>query len=65
MLTIRETATALAALRLWQRELLRRGEELTKHDPHFDDVRPLTATEIDGLCEWLNLSEAADDEESR
>lgn len=62
MLTVRETATALAALRMWQRELSRRGEELTRHDLHFADVTPLTESEIDGLCQWLNLSETCEEE---
>ena len=62
MLTTRETATALAALRRWQAELLRQGDALTKHNLHFEQVPPLTLEEIDGLCEWLNLADTCDDE---
>ena len=57
MLTIRETATVLAALRQWQNELRHHGVELTNNDLHFDDVTPLTSDEIDGLCDWLNEAE--------
>lgn len=57
MLNYRETATALAALRHWQRSLARNGASLTKDDPHFSEVAPLTSDEIDGLCDWLNMSE--------
>jgi hypothetical protein len=43
----RELATVLAALRIFQRD----------PDPtmeHFDEVEPLSADEIDELCEELN-----------
>jgi hypothetical protein len=56
-LNYRETATALAALRYWQRALARDGASLTQGDPHFAEVDPLTSDEIDGLCDWLNMSE--------
>lgn len=50
----RELATILAALRYWQREGL-------KSDGHEADIAaehgpPLTAEEIDDLCEWLNAN---------
>ena len=57
MLTVRETATVLAALRWWQNELQRQATKLTDNDSHFDDVTPLTSDEIDGLCYWLNAAE--------
>ena len=57
MLTVRETATVLAALRRWQDELRRQAADLTDDDRHFDDVTPLTSDEIDGLCDWLNAAE--------
>lgn len=57
MLTVRETATVLAALRAWQNELRRQATELTEDYCHFDDVTPLTSDEIDGLCDWLNQAE--------
>jgi len=57
MLTVRETATVLAALRRWQNELRRQDAELIVHDCHFDDITPLTSDEIDGLCDWLNAAE--------
>ena len=57
----RETATILAALRLFQ-------EELDHYEPteghmaidigereHFVDVEPLTSDEIDELCEKINF----------
>jgi hypothetical protein len=49
----RQTATVLAALRYWQREGWRSvGHE---HDIASDGgVEPLTASEIDALCESLN-----------
>lgn len=62
MLTIRETATALAALRYWQAELLRRGDALTNDSLYFEHATPLSPVEIDGLCEWLNLAEPCPDE---
>ena len=57
MLTMREMATVLAALRRWQDELRRQAADLTDNDGHFDDVSPLTSDEIDGLCDWLNAAE--------
>ena len=48
-ITERELATVLAALRKFQ-ESPAAGAE------HFKDVRPLTANQIDELCERLNCS---------
>jgi hypothetical protein len=49
MLSDRELATVLAALRLAQQD--RAGLESM---PHFEDVEPLSNEEIDELCERLN-----------
>jgi hypothetical protein len=50
----RELATVLAALRYWQRALARTRGEAPVLD-HFDGKdTPLTAEEIDRLCERLN-----------
>jgi hypothetical protein len=62
MLTARETATVLAALRLWQKELQRHGPSLPENNLHFADHSPLSVAEIDGLCEWFNLAETCEDE---
>jgi hypothetical protein len=52
-MTERETATVLAALRLFQEQ-----REHAEHLPHFnDDVVPLDDREIDALCERLNVEE--------
>ena len=53
MLTPRELATVLAALRLWQQEIIAGGVDPTAF-PHFDIHPLLTANEIDLLCERLN-----------
>lgn len=55
MLTDRELATVLAALRLWQ-------VDTPHHDPedladHFADVEPLDDDEINDLCERLNMQD--------
>ncbi len=55
MLTIRETATVLAALRHWQEEIHAVGVRLLQYDSHFEQVTPLTVAEIDDLCERLNF----------
>ena len=56
-LTNRELATALAALRYWQRE----GVMSCGHEGSIacngGDIEPLTGTEIDDLCERLNVEE--------
>lgn len=63
MLTPKELATVLAALRFWQE--LERGEPCEKFLPenarkgtHFEEHDPLTVEEIDSLCERLNSLEA-------
>lgn len=48
-ITERELATVLAALRKFQ-------ESPATDTEHFKDVRPLTANQIDELCERLNCS---------
>jgi hypothetical protein len=56
MISIRELATILAALRSWQHEMTA-GEQPSclLNDYHFDAKnKPLSATEIDALCERLN-----------
>jgi hypothetical protein len=50
-LTDRELATVLAALRYWQDEL--DANEDVPIPEHFAEHAPLTAEEIDGLCERL------------
>ena len=52
-LSERELATVLAALRYWQQDLVANDEDPISPD-HFDQVTPLTADEIDDLCERLN-----------
>ncbi len=48
-ITEKELATVLAALRKFQKSPAINAE-------HFKDVRPLTANQIDELCERLNCS---------
>jgi hypothetical protein len=50
-LTKRETATILAALRLFQKRRAE-GERM----PHFEDELPLDDLEIDELCERINTA---------
>ena len=52
-LTIRETATVLAALRYWQRDLRKNGVCAVVGLEHFKDVAPLSSTAIDDLCERI------------
>ena len=54
MLTSRELATTLAALRHWQKELQREGTAFSDGFPHFSDETPLSVDEIDALCDRLN-----------
>ena len=44
----------LAALRHWQQALAHHGPDWAAAFPQFADEQPLTVTEIDGLCHWLN-----------
>ena len=55
MLTNWELATVLAALRYWQRDL-ESADEIIGGGEHFADQLPLTAAEIDELCERLNCA---------
>lgn len=55
MLSCRELATVLAALRYWQRDL-ESADELFDGGGHFADHVPLSAAEIDELCERLNAT---------
>lgn len=54
MLTSRELATVLAALRSWQQQLPREGVAFVDGFPHFSDETPLSVDEIDALCDRLN-----------
>ena len=54
MLTSRELATTLAALRHWQQQLQREGITFADGFPHFSDETPLSVAEIDSLCHLLN-----------
>ena len=53
MLTSRELATVLATLRYWQRDL-ESADEIFDGGEHFADHVPLSAAEMDELCERLN-----------
>jgi len=54
-LTDRELATVLAALRHWQRAVPEKDAHA--YSPlHFVSCRPLSHSEIDGLCEKLNFA---------
>lgn len=53
-LTDREIGTILAALRYWQQDL--EANDDPPISEHFEDVRPLTADEVDDLCERLNCA---------
>ena len=53
VLTDRELATTLAALRHWQRAVPE-NDAHTNSPLHFKSARPLSSLEIDALCEKLN-----------
>ena len=53
LLSDRELATVLAALRQWQMDWETDPVELAD-SVHFQKVTPLTSAEIDDLCERLN-----------
>jgi hypothetical protein len=57
--TDRELATLLAALRTWQRTVAeeKQAQELVSPSHFEDGISPLTAEEIDELCERLNFSD--------
>ncbi len=54
MLTPRELATVLAALRHWQQQLQGEGLAFADGFPHFTEETPLSVGEIDALCDRLN-----------
>ena len=59
-----ELATILAALRYFQDEFqASQPGELVNLFPQFESAPPLTAAEIDSLCERLNLPEPEEDQE--
>lgn len=51
VLTDRQLATVLSALRHWQSN---RNDLIRVTPGHFDEHRPLTDLEVDRLCERLN-----------
>jgi hypothetical protein len=56
--TDRELATLLAALRTWQRTVAEKHAQKLVSSSQFEDgISPLTAKEIDELCERLNFSD--------
>ena len=56
--TDRELATLLAALRTWQGTVAEKHAQELVSPSHFEDgISPLTAEEIDELCERLNFSD--------
>ncbi|HEV3447143.1 MAG TPA: hypothetical protein VG099_21060 [Gemmataceae bacterium] len=56
--TDRELDTLLAALRTWQRTVAEKQAQELVSPSHFEDgISPLTAEEIDELCERLNFSD--------
>jgi len=50
----RELATVLAALRYFQELVTQRSDSAVRRFPHFADYEPLSAADIDVLCERLN-----------
>lgn len=55
MLTPRELATVLAALRYWQQDLVA-ADEVVDGGEHFVEHEPLSVEQIDQLCERLNFA---------
>jgi hypothetical protein len=53
-LSARELATVLAALRCFQKSLAQGKDAALRALPHFTECEPLSAGEIDALCEQLN-----------
>ena len=54
-LTTRERATILSALRMWQKAIPEK--EAHANSPlHFASCRPLSRSEINSLCERLNVA---------
>jgi hypothetical protein len=54
MFADRELATVLAALRLWQQQMSTLGSEGQQSFPQLVGMQPLSAGEIDRLCERIN-----------
>lgn len=52
VLTKKETATVLAALRYWQHNVDIKDIPY-RFRVHFDEVKPLRPDQIDGLCEKI------------
>lgn len=61
MFSQRQLATMLAALRCWQHQMVGNCSMPSRFASHFDQVHPLTPSEIDALCEQLNTSATSDD----
>jgi hypothetical protein len=60
LMSQRELATVLAALRYWQHDLAENEEDGPISPEHFDEnITPLSVEEIDGLCERLNFDSAS------
>lgn len=65
LLSTRETATMLAALRLWQRRVVEPASASSQPDKaiasaapdYFTEHAPLETAQIDALCERLNQDE--------
>lgn len=60
-LTSKQKNTVLAALRYWQRELVEDSQ--FTFGSEFNEVKPMTAEEIDELCVSINLSPTDDYDE--
>ncbi len=61
MLTLRELATLLAALRHWQQTQAKLSTaELVATWPQLADHEPLSADEIHALCQRLNFEHDSD-----
>lgn len=60
LLTDRDVAQILAALRFWQSNDMTSETSLSelKDAGHFEDHAPMTTDEIDALCERINLGPA-------
>ena len=54
LLSDRELATVLAALRFWQQQLDESEGEPPIRDHFENEITPLSVEEIDALCERLN-----------
>jgi hypothetical protein len=65
-ISLKETATLLAALRHWQALLGNTTEpdrtHITQSFDHFTDSEPMTVHEIDQLCEKINGTTEPDDD---